>query len=127
MLFGGECAKSVEHTRHQNFSLNTGHRDVAKLMAEVAELLFQAAEIRNKVSLTPNPSPGRRGEASTFPIEGQLGEEQGRAAGVLVADLRRHEIAVAFLAAEDEIVGRPLDVLVGAVSLQVDGAPPRCT
>src|SRR3712207_7834152 len=43
-----------------------------------------------------------RGPPLPLLVEGQLGQQQGRARGVLVADLRRHQDAVALLAGDDE-------------------------
>ena len=54
-----------------------------------------------------------------FAIEGQLGHQEDRGAGVLVADLRRHQDAVALLAADDEIVGAAFDLFVSAGLLEL--------
>ena len=72
--------------RHLLLALDAGHDHRHALVAEVAELPIQALEVvEHRLALA-------------LLVEGQLGQQQGGAAGVLVADLRRHQDAVALLA-----------------------------
>src|SRR5262249_23363293 len=57
--------------------------------------------------------------AAALLFEGKLGQEQGGACGVLIANVRRDQDTMTLLATDDEILRRAAHILVDAVLLKL--------